>query len=145
MEKEIKKEYSNGTITVVWQPSKCIHSTICWKGENGLRQVFNPQKKPWISLNDVDSQIIMDKVDQCPSGALSYYKNNDAKEKPMIETETIIEPLANGPLLVYGNISIKKADGTEEKKTKVTAFCRCGASNNKPFCDGSHVKINFTG
>ncbi|WP_211196223.1 (4Fe-4S)-binding protein [Flavobacterium sp. H122] len=145
MDKEIKKEYTNGEITVVWQPQKCIHSTICWKGEKGLSQVFNPQKKPWINIDGSDSQIIMEKIDQCPSGALSYYKNNDTQEKPTVETETIVEPLANGPLLVYGNISIKKTDGTEERKSKVTAFCRCGASQNKPFCDGAHVKIGFNG
>lgn len=145
MEKEIKKEYSNGDITVVWQPGKCIHSTICWKGQAGLSQVFDPRKKPWISLGDVNSQTIMDKIDQCPSGELSYYKIDETEAEPAIETETIVEPLANGPLLVYGNISIKKADGTEERKSKVTAFCRCGASQNKPFCDGSHVKAGFAG
>jgi uncharacterized Fe-S cluster protein YjdI len=145
MEKEIKKEYSNEDITVVWQPSKCIHSAICWKGENGLSQVFDPRKKPWVDMSGADSQAIMNKIDQCPSGALSYYKNDASLEKPIVETETIIEPLSNGPLLVYGNVSIKKADGTEEKKSKVTAFCRCGASQNKPFCDGAHVKIEFVG
>lgn len=145
MEKEIKKEYTNGEITVVWQPTKCIHSTICWKGEKGLSQVFDPRKKPWVNMDGIDSLTIMDKIDQCPSGALSYYKNNDAQEKPTVETETIVEPLTNGPLLVYGNISIKKVDGAEERKSKVTAFCRCGASQNKPFCDGTHVKTGFTG
>lgn len=145
MEKEIKTKYSNDEITVVWQPSKCIHSTICWKGENGLSQVFDPRKKPWVNMSGADSHTIMNKIDRCPSGALSYYKNDASEEKPIVETETIIEPLVNGPLLVYGNVSIKKADGTEEKKSKLTAFCRCGASQNKPFCDGAHVKIQFEG
>lgn len=96
-------------------------------------------------MKGADSLTIMNKIDECPSGALSYYKNNDTQEKPIVETETIVEPLTNGPLLVYGNISIKSADGTEEKKSKVTAFCRCGASQNKPFCDGAHVKTGFNG
>ena len=45
--------------------------------------------------------------------------------------------------MVFGNITIKKHDGSEEKKHKVTAFCRCGASKNKPYCDGTHTKISF--
>jgi CDGSH-type Zn-finger protein len=40
---------------------------------------------------------------------------------------------------------VKKNDGTIEQKNKVTAFCRCGASGNKPYCDGSHRKIDFKG
>ncbi|MBV7530094.1 CDGSH iron-sulfur domain-containing protein [Chitinophaga sp. sic0106] len=60
-----------------------------------------------------------------------------------MEAESIVEPLPNGPLLVYGNIVVKDAEGKETHKNKVTAFCRCGASSNKPYCDGTHVKINF--
>lgn len=146
MSEHLKKEYSNGEITVVWQPDKCIHSAICWKGETGLRQVFDPTKRPWINVEGADSQHIMDKIDHCPSGALSYYFNQQQEdENSIVHTETIVEPLLNGPLLVYGNISIKRADGTEDKKSKVTAFCRCGASQNKPFCDGAHTKIDFKG
>jgi CDGSH-type Zn-finger protein len=59
--------------------------------------------------------------------------------------ETIAEVSENGPLLVYGNLKVKKNDGTIEQKNKVTAFCRCGASGNKPYCDGSHRKIDFKG
>ena len=44
----------------------------------------------------------------------------------------------------YVPILIKKSDGTIEKRNKA-AFCRCGNSNNKPFCDGSHVKAEFKG
>ena len=62
-----------------------------------------------------------------------------------ISVETIVEAMSNGFLLVYGNLTVKDKEGNETKKNKVTAFCRCGASGNKPYCDGSHVKIGFTG
>lgn len=61
------------------------------------------------------------------------------------EESTLIEVMENGPLLVYGSINITKADGTEEKKSKTTAFCRCGYSSNKPYCDGAHKKHDFKG
>ena len=41
--------------------------------------------------------------------------------------------------------SLKDQHGAITKKNNVTAFCRCGGSNNKPFCDGTHKKINFAG
>ncbi|MCI0921094.1 (4Fe-4S)-binding protein [Sphingobacterium rhinopitheci] len=81
MEKVNVKKYSNGEITIIWEPAKCEHSTICWKGKQGLPQVFNPLKKPWISIDGADSQTIMYKIDQCPSGALSYSRNMDLLDK----------------------------------------------------------------
>ena len=56
---------------------------------------------------------------------------------------TAVEVMKNGPLMVYGNLKVKDAKGNEVEKHKVTAFCRCGASANKPFCDGTHMKIGF--
>jgi uncharacterized Fe-S cluster protein YjdI len=144
--KDITKKYSNDEITIVWKPSVCIHSAICWRGTAGLPEVFDPSKRPWINPEGASTEKIIEKINQCPSGALSYYHNHAPEEKPTESAiETIIESAPNGPLMVYGNISIKKADGSVEHKHKVTAFCRCGASSNKPYCDGSHRKIGFEG
>jgi uncharacterized Fe-S cluster protein YjdI len=67
-DKEIIKRYSNGDITVVWQPSLCIHSAICARG---LPQVFDPRRRPWVVLDGYDSNAIVNQVEACPSGALS--------------------------------------------------------------------------
>lgn len=53
-----------------------------------------------------------------------------------------IDVLPNGPILINEKTEIKKPDGTVEEKEKV-ALCRCGASQNKPYCDGEHNKIGF--
>ncbi|MCE2996400.1 MAG: (4Fe-4S)-binding protein [Cyclobacteriaceae bacterium] len=140
--KDITKKYTNGEVTVVWKPNECIHSTICFKG---LGEVFDPRKRPWITPEGASTDKIIEQVKKCPSGALSYYLNRDADNKVKIEAETIVETMPNGPLLVYGNVSIKDKDGNLTQKNNVTAFCRCGASSNKPFCDGSHKKIGFEG
>lgn len=63
-------------------------------------------------------------------------------EKPT-EEETKIEVRENGPLVVHGNLKITHADGKTECRTRVTTFCRCGKSSNKPFCDGAHKGIEF--
>jgi len=62
-----------------------------------------------------------------------------------METQTKINIMKDGPLLVEGSIEITRTDGTVETKDKTTAFCRCGASVNKPYCDGQHKKIDFKG
>jgi uncharacterized Fe-S cluster protein YjdI len=143
--KDITKKYSNGEVTVVWQPSVCIHSAICWRGDSSLPEVFNPAEKPWIKIDAAQTNRIVEQIKKCPSGALSYFMNNDFEKNTEVNAESIVEVSPNGPLLVYGNITVKDSLGNTTQKNKVTAFCRCGASSNKPYCDGTHRKINFEG
>lgn len=70
--KDIKKEYTNGEVTVVWQSGKCIHSGNCVRNNP---EVFQPREKPWIKIEGSSTDKIIDTVKKCPSGALSYYEN----------------------------------------------------------------------
>jgi len=143
---DITKKYTNGEITIVWKPAACIHSAVCWKGATGLGTVFNPMQKPWINPQGASTQRIIEQVNKCPSGALSFYYNQpEEKATTEINADTKIEVVENGPLLVYGNNTVKLKGGETEQRHKVTAFCRCGKSNNKPFCDGTHVTEGFEG
>ncbi len=148
MGKETLK-YTNDEVTVVWKPKACIHSTICWKG---LIEVFNPKERPWVKMDGATTEKIIEQVRQCPSGALSYYLNVDeAKEndpdKVVAEAATIlkVEVTPDGPYLIKTECLIVHSDGREETKTGTVALCRCGASTNKPYCDGSHRKVGFEG
>lgn len=143
---DITKEYSNGDITVVWQPKKCIHSAKCW---HGLGEVFNPKTKPWIDVTKAESQRIVEQVRECPSGALSIKSEKNesvpiaiGSENAVKDSNTDITILKNGPLMVKGSLSIKHKDGKEETQKEVY-LCRCGQSENKPFCDGAHKKCGF--
>ncbi len=136
------KEYTNGEITVVWKPETCIHSAVCAKN---LPNVFDPRARPWIKMDGDSSKKIMEIINKCPSGALSYYKNDAKKENPSPTENLIIEVTENGPLLVKGNMILKESNGDEIQCQKITALCRCGASQNKPYCDGKHKKIAFEG
>lgn len=142
MEKKITKKYDNGEVTVVWQPHICVHSKVCFQG---LPEVFDPRKKPWVSVEGADTETIVNQVTKCPSGALSYIVNGEESSEVEVSKETVVEVTTNGPLLLFGNLIIKDQDGNEQKKSKVTALCRCGHSGNKPFCDGTHVKVSFQG
>ena len=71
--KDIKKEYTNGEVTVVWQSGKCIHSANCVRNNP---EVFQPKEKTWIKIEGSSTEKIIETVNKCPSGALTYYKNN---------------------------------------------------------------------
>ena len=135
------KEYTNGDVTVIWEPEKCIHSGICVKGSPN---VFKPKERPWVKIDAAPSKEIIATVKKCPSGALSFYMN-DTDDKTSESLETKVEVMENGPLLVYGTLMVTHKNGDKETKNKTTAFCRCGASGNKPYCDGAHVKEDFRG
>ncbi|RPD38283.1 (4Fe-4S)-binding protein [Chitinophaga barathri] len=74
---EAKVEYTNGEVTVVWQPHICRHTGICVRG---LPQVFQPQERPWIKVANAATDAIIAQVQKCPSGALSFYMNADKPE-----------------------------------------------------------------
>ncbi|MFK5971722.1 MAG: (4Fe-4S)-binding protein [Flavobacteriaceae bacterium] len=142
MNKEIIKKYQKEDLTIIWKPKLCIHSSVCVKE---LPEVYNPKEKPWIKAEMASIEELRSQIEKCPSNALSYtMKNTSMKEKPQI-METKIEVTKNGPLLVYGHLEVIDTEGKIEKKKRTTAFCRCGASNNKPYCDGAHQLAGFEG
>jgi CDGSH-type Zn-finger protein/uncharacterized Fe-S cluster protein YjdI len=67
----------------------------------------------------------------------------ESPDLPVRNGKVRIDPATNGPLLVSGPIEVVSGTGKTILKTTKTAFCRCGASANKPFCDGTHSKIGF--
>lgn len=137
-EKSIIKKYKKEDFTILWEPKKCIHSAICVKE---LPEVYDPKAKPWITPERASVEALKSQIDKCPSGALSYEKINSKNEN----MKTEIELMKNGPLLVKGDVKIKSPDGSTVLKEKMTAFCRCGASANKPYCDGKHKAAGFEG
>lgn len=80
------KEYSNGEITIRWEPQKCIHAGICVKT---LPKVYKPNDKPWIEPSNAKSAELVHQIDNCPSGALSYIFNNDEKSSTIVDNEDL--------------------------------------------------------
>lgn len=64
----MKMNYTNGDITILWQPDVCIHCGECVKG---LPSVFKPRERPWIQMENATSEAISEQVNKCPSGAIS--------------------------------------------------------------------------
>jgi hypothetical protein len=92
---------------------------------------------------------LVEQVGQCPSGRLAVWDRPSGEAfEPQLEPSIalVADPAQEvaGPLWVRGGIAIVGSDGTDwERRNRVT-LCRCGASNNKPFCDGSHASTGFT-
>jgi uncharacterized Fe-S cluster protein YjdI len=155
---ERDREYTNGEITVIWQPSKCIHATTCYKE---LREVFDPLKRPWVNMRGAPTERIIEVVRKCPTAALSFRWNDEEKNKAQQEsdekikqalefsnkprhTPVTIQVMRDGPLVVQGSFEIFNEKGDKLKHMVITSFCRCGGTMNPPFCDGHHRKIGFT-
>jgi uncharacterized Fe-S cluster protein YjdI len=140
------RQYTNGEITVFWRPKKCIHATTCYRE---LIEVFNPRKRPWVNMYGAPTDEIIRVVKLCPTKALSFKYNRDLNESVAAEslTESISEArvMEDGPLVLKGDFIMYGTDGKELKHMKMTSLCRCGASNNIPYCDGTHRKIGYTG
>jgi uncharacterized Fe-S cluster protein YjdI len=149
------REYSNGEITVFWKPDACIHATICFMK---LRKVFDPTKRPWVNMNGASTPDITGIVEQCPTDALTWKWNKDltvtekeelgkepAGEEMVPAPVTEITLIQNGPALVKGKFRMKRSSGEIIETAGQIALCRCGASQNKPFCDGTHYSTGFRG
>lgn len=135
-----KKSYESGELTVFYEPGLCIHAAEC---VHGLPGVFDPNRKPWIDVGAAATDAIVGVVEKCPTGALTYaLENGGGAETPDSDPTICLD--VDGPLYVRGAITIVAADGTETEMTRV-ALCRCGHSENKPFCDNSHVASSFRG
>lgn len=72
--KEVTKHYTNGEVTIVWKNSLCTHSANCVRG---LPEVFNSKANPWIKPENATTEQLIEQVKKCPSGALSYFMNED--------------------------------------------------------------------
>ena len=143
------KKYTNGEITVFWQPKKCIHATTCYRE---LIEVFNPRKRPWVNMDGAPTDEIIQVVKLCPTQALSYRYNKDIDAERQADKDSISQGtdaearvMEDGPLVIKGSFVLFDTDGKEMRHLKMSSLCRCGVSNDLPYCDGTHRKIGYTG
>jgi CDGSH-type Zn-finger protein/uncharacterized Fe-S cluster protein YjdI len=134
------RTYAGDAIEVLWEPRLCIHVRNC---VSRLPRVFDPEARPWVVVDAADADAVAAAIESCPTGALHYRRLDGGREEQQ-PAETTVEPRPNGPLFVRGSVRIVDGDGRLIREDTRVALCRCGASENKPFCDGSHRRIGFT-
>ncbi|MFN8393311.1 MAG: (4Fe-4S)-binding protein [Bacteroidia bacterium] len=141
------QEYSNDQITVRFDPNVCIHSAVCLRN---LPTVFDINRKRWIDVNGDSADKIVELVKKCPSGALSYTLAG-ATPEPEAEPKTeepapvVITIVPNGSARIAGKVKIIDLEGNLIMETEKCSLCRCGYSEKKPFCDGTHKRIPWVG
>lgn len=127
------KTYSGAGIDIHFDMKRCIHARNCFLK---LPQVFDPARRPWVNPEAAPIEEIAAMIRTCPSGALSFSRSDGGTEEaaPPINRVTVWE---NGPIALQGQLHINGEDLTR------ATLCRCGQSQNKPFCDYAHVQAEF--
>jgi CDGSH-type Zn-finger protein/uncharacterized Fe-S cluster protein YjdI len=124
------QEYRGQKIVVRFDGGKCIHSRNCVLGSPAVFQANVPGA--WIKPDNVSVEEVVRTALTCPSGAISYERTDgSAQEAPPLVN--VVRVRENGPLAVHADMRIGNA-ATHLRAT----LCRCGASKDKPYCDGSH-------
>jgi uncharacterized Fe-S cluster protein YjdI len=131
--------YATDAITVTFDPTRCIHAAECIRTAPA---VFDSRRLRWIRPELGDPDLIRTAVHRCPTGALAYSLPNGPAEAP---DPAAIRLDRDGPLHVRGDIRVEAEDGRVIAEGIRMALCRCGATKNAPFCDGSHRAIAFRG
>ena len=140
--KNKRRNYVGKEITIHDNRRICSHAKEC---VNNLPSVFKLGSKPWIDSDGSKVQDIINTVRKCPSGALSYSIGDIEYRDPKEQRDPIVTVLKNGPYYITGGIDLigENIEFGEGASKEHYTLCRCGASENKPFCDGTHGIINF--
>lgn len=130
-----KESYHGKEITINFDGSKCIHSRNCVLKEPEVFKANTPGD--WIQPDNAPAHALIALAHNCPSGAITYEMTNGLNNEvpPQVNTIHVRE---NGPYAVAADLTIDRAEPT----TRAT-LCRCGLSENKPYCDGSHATGGF--
>ena len=126
-------------ISIDFHTRRCIHARHCVLSRP---DVFVPNVVgPWIHPEAATAEEVAALAHACPSGAIRYRRHDGVADEapPKVNLVRVRE---NGPLAIHAEVTVMHADGRQENGLRMT-LCRCGASQNKPFCDGSHVAAGF--
>lgn len=132
------ESYRAKGVTIHDNRALCAHAGRC---TDGLPSVFKYQQEPWIDPAAGAIEEIIAVIRKCPSGALSYTIDEvDEKVPPCTPSITVSK---DGPYEVAGDVQLLSQTWGEGASTTRYTLCRCGASKNKPFCDGTHWSVGF--
>jgi CDGSH-type Zn-finger protein len=121
-------------ITIRKDGELCQHAQFCKFAETNWFELI-----PETGDTSRRSQLVA-MIERCPSGALAYEIEGERIEAPL---RSEIAAVVDGPLFVSGEIPIERSDGKFLETRNRVVLCRCGGSDNKPLCDGSHIESGF--
>jgi CDGSH-type Zn-finger protein/uncharacterized Fe-S cluster protein YjdI len=131
--------FKGGKATVSWSGGHCIHIGECGRAKGDL---FVGGRKPWCEPDLASDDEVEDVVLRCPTGALSV-GFDDGSHAETADACNTVHVSYNGPLFLRGDLDIEGAAENVPGLKFRAALCRCGKSNNKPYCDNSHDEAGF--
>ena len=142
-----RDRYPGVAVTVLDNRGICQHAGYC---SDRLASVFHAGSEPFVTPSGARQDEIIAAARACPSGALSYaIEHREAREQVDQDRPPAIEVSRDGPYRITGGPALTDGAGNPEPRaegasTEHYALCRCGHSQNKPFCSGMHWYITFT-
>jgi CDGSH-type Zn-finger protein/uncharacterized Fe-S cluster protein YjdI len=133
------KTYRGRDIDVTFELKRCIHAAECGRR---LQSVFDVNKRPWVQPDNATADQVQETIDHCPSGALKYVRHDGGSQEQRPDKNIIVVTDA-GEYQLHGEVQLMTMDGETLVEEYRLTLCRCGASNNKPFCDNTHRKAGF--
>jgi len=133
-----RDDYSTGNLTIHDNRGLCAHAGVC---TDNLAAVFRLGTEPWIDPEGATAEEIVAVIERCPSGALSY--SIDGEEHRDRGGSTALAFVPGGPYVVSGDVDLGDTELPDGATTDHVTLCRCGASQNKPFCSGKHWDVTF--
>ena len=133
-----RKAYAGKGITIFDNRALCAHAAVC---TDQLAAVFRHHDTPWIVPDAAAVEKVVEVIRKCPSGAHSCAI--DGVEAAPPQRPPMVTPTENGPYAVTGGVELVGVKFGAGASREHYTLCRCGASKNKPFCDGSHKACGF--
>ena len=134
------EEVRGKNVLIRFEAKRCVHSRHCVLERP---DVFVPNVQgEWIHPDAVAVEEVVKIAERCPSGAIAYERldGGPAEAPPVVNLAQVRE---NGPLAFYAELSIGESSADGPGCGFRATLCRCGASKNKPYCDGSHTAAGF--
>jgi CDGSH-type Zn-finger protein/truncated hemoglobin YjbI len=139
--------YIGEQVTIFDNRGICAHSGFC---TDRLASAFHAARDPFVSPSGGRMDELIRAVRDCPSGALSFgIDGHEAREYvDQAVREPAIEVSKDGPYRVTGGLVLTDENGdavarVEGASLEHYSLCRCGQSQNKPFCSGRHWYVGF--
>lgn len=135
----VEPEVARGAdVAVRFDVSLCVHARFCVLQAPATFLANTPGE--WIRPDRMDAAALAAVARNCPSGAITYRARDPSLDEvnPPVDTVRLRQ---DGPYAVNAAIAIAGQPAGEPVRRRT--LCRCGASSNKPFCDGSHAKVGF--
>lgn len=138
---EKRADHQEGPGVDLLDDGRCAYARFCHREDGDVWTMTEESDDPRIKEEAIKSST------DCPAGRLVHYDKEgnpiEPDHSPGITLLQDPELGATAGIFVKGGIPLESADGSKYEKRNRYTLCRCGASNNKPFCDARHVNIKY--